>query len=68
MTQLTLDGRDSRVRTYNQKWYGPDWWAAECVACGQPLTKYDHSEQEAHDGAVAVLNRTDRWGHKCPKG
>jgi len=65
---VTPDGRDPRVRTYNQKWYGPDWWAATCVACGQALTKYDHSEQQAHDGAVAELDRADGRGHKCPKG
>ena len=68
MTQLALDGRDPRVRTYNQKAYGPDWWAARCTGCGEPLTKFDFTEQEAHDGAVSVLERTDRWRHKCPNG
>lgn len=63
--QLTLDGRDTRVKTYVQKHYGPDWWAAKCVACGAALTKYAFTEQNAHDEAVHALDVPGHFQHRC---
>ena len=63
MSQLTLDGRDTRVRTLEiekRRWLKP-CWAAKCSACGGWLTKWDFSEQDAHDIAVAALD-----SHVCP--
>lgn len=66
--ELTLDGRDPRVKTYVQKHYGPDWWAAKCVACGEALTKYAFTEEEAYAEAVDALDRPHRWQHRCRRG
>jgi hypothetical protein len=67
MTQLALDGRDSRVQTYVQTAYGPDWWAARCVACGTPLTKYAFTEEDAIAEAVHALDSPHRFQHRCEK-
>lgn len=65
MSQLSLDGRDPRVKTYVQRWYGPNWWAAKCVACGEWLTKYAFTEQDAHDEAVSALDAPSHFQHEC---
>lgn len=73
MGQLTLDGRDSRVKTYRNRSclcdgsLGDPCWAARCVACGKPLTKHDFTEQQAHDGAVDALDRPHHFQHRCTK-
>jgi hypothetical protein len=41
-------------------------WGAKC-ACGTWLTKHDFDAEEARQGAIEILTRTDRWGHRCDK-
>lgn len=66
MSQLALDGRDSRIKTYRNssclcdRGAGDACWAARCLACGEPLTKHAFTEQNAHDEAVHALDEVDR--------
>lgn len=65
MSQLTLDGRDTRVKTYLGYCLCSPCWCARCVLCGVPLTKHAFTEEDAHDEAVHALDQPGHFQHHC---
>jgi hypothetical protein len=64
--QLTLDGRDTRVKTYLGRCLCHPCWCGKCAACGTALTKHAFTEDEAYAEAIDALDNPQyRWRHVC---